>query len=69
MIGGPPSRIGHFKPASCTGKTRFDSASLAHQVAKRAVASKRHRGKLKGGLRAYHCEFCGGYHIGGGTGR
>lgn len=51
--------------ARCTGKERFESAILAHQVVNRARASKRRRDKLCGAMKAYHCADCGGYHIGG----
>jgi len=55
----PPSRAGseRFRVSACEGKVRFASAKVAHQVAKRRATRDRDG-------QAYHCEFCGGYHIG-----
>lgn len=55
----PPSRASteRFRVSACEGKARFASATIAHKVAKRR-SERDKRGE------AYHCEFCGGYHIG-----
>lgn len=45
-------------PAKCNGKVAFDSF---RQAAKQAVLS-RHRHESP--LSAYHCAFCGNYHVG-----
>ena len=55
----PPSRAGseRFRVSACEGKVRFASAAIAYKVAKRRATRDRDG-------QAYHCEFCGGYHIG-----
>lgn len=44
--------------AECTGKHRFDSAALAMTTARKSSRRKDAR------TSAYHCVFCGGWHIG-----
>ena len=46
-----------FELSACIGKERFMSATLARQIARRRAK----RGKP---VEAYHCEHCGGFHIG-----
>jgi hypothetical protein len=48
------------RQAGCEGKERFTSAKLSH-----AVRTRRGRpGKPIPPRVAYHCKFCGGYHLG-----
>lgn len=45
---------------ACNGKVRHASAQDAHAAMKHL-----HRDKGdQGAMNAYHCQFCGGYHIG-----
>lgn len=44
--------------ASCDGKVKFDTFDLAESVAKRRTR----RNNLRPAV--YHCQFCGGFHIG-----
>jgi hypothetical protein len=44
----------------CDGKLRYESMSEAKREAKRIFRAQKNRPNLHG----YHCEFCGGYHVG-----
>jgi hypothetical protein len=44
--------------ASCRGKVRFDTATEARKVARRASS------RNEDAIRAYRCESCRGWHIG-----
>ena len=48
-------RLLSAQSASCTGKHPFQSAKVAHAVAKRAPFSA---------ADVYRCSFCGFYHVG-----
>jgi hypothetical protein len=41
----------HIRRKSCEGKVRYATVEEA-------------RKRLRGGMNAYRCKFCGGYHIG-----
>lgn len=45
---------------ACTGKIRYFDKSGARKARRHMMA----RGKVKGKLSAYICEFCGFYHLG-----
>jgi hypothetical protein len=50
----------------CDGKERFESAALAHRVARRRTTNKRLRVKGRDWpLEKYLCRHCGFYHVGG----
>lgn len=53
-----------YRIAACDGKAAYDSRDLAERVAKRG----RRFGKAES-LRAYRCESCGKWHVGGGSGK
>ena len=44
--------------SQCTGKVKFDTFTMAEQVASRKT--RRHEMRPK----PYRCRFCGGFHIG-----
>lgn len=46
------------RAASCEGKERFVSFTRAARVARLAASRREER------LRAYHCRYCGGFHVG-----
>ena len=58
----------HQRPpaVSCAGKVRFDSAALAHAIAKRrGKARKVNHDDARRRREAYRCKHCGGWHLGG----
>jgi len=53
------------KIAGCVGKVRFDSARLAHEVAKPRHRRGRTRGTpIRDQREVYRCPYCGGWHVG-----
>lgn len=48
------------RSSTCEGKHRFDSPALALKLAKKS------RQRRDSSLQAYHCQFCGGWHVGAG---
>ena len=48
--------------SSCHGKERFVNAAVAHNALRRRSYKGRPKGAKPG--QAYHCRYCGGYHIG-----
>lgn len=46
--------------AACKGKKRFANPTLAHRALRRGQKSRK---RIKGRT-AYHCGFCGGWHLG-----
>lgn len=57
--GMPPARSAPNPNIQCRGKDRFDTHDVASKVA-RAMCQRK-----DGGLQAYRCPHCVGYHIGG----
>jgi hypothetical protein len=52
---------------ACTGKERFPDRALAERVARRVAMNRAARGRSrnsKGAPEPYHCDACGGWHIG-----
>jgi hypothetical protein len=47
------------REVQCAGKEAFQSASLAKEV-----ASRKTRRADRRGMNAYHCPYCGAWHIG-----
>ncbi len=57
----PPRRLPHWR-ADGTAKTRFAAEGDANRA---ALAARLEHGS---DLVAYHCELCGGWHLGGSPG-
>lgn len=63
---GTPRRDNATARASmCQGKQRFNSAHMAWKRVKRG--GRRRKDKYGLVLEAYHCPFCGGWHLGSKT--
>jgi hypothetical protein len=45
---------------SCESKRRFQTEQEAHRV----IAMLHYRGRVRGFLGTYKCQFCGGFHYG-----
>lgn len=59
-----PMNIG--ERISCLGKAAHRSATAAHNAIKHMGKERRERGSK---IEAYHCPFCGAWHIGSRTRR
>lgn len=48
----------------CGGKARFETPALANAVVERDRRHKERGDKRYGVRKAYHCGYCGGWHLG-----
>jgi len=53
----------------CKGKHRFASAALASEVGRRQRTGAQGNRKRENNRSAYHCPYCGGWHLGTDFGR
>lgn len=54
----------HVWVSQCAGKVAFDSAALAHEIAKKRSSRRRGKDRKREPRVVYRCRWCGKWHLG-----